>query len=79
MVSFFVNPDLLVCFLTHSEQFYLVLWPNEETVSIHSTTELKESLDKFRDVSSLCTIQFGRTLYEGKIACVGKFWLIEDA
>lgn len=56
-----------------SEQFYLMLWPNEETVSVHSAAELKEPSENLRAVGSFCSIQFGRSLYQGKIACIGKF------
>jgi len=57
-----------------SEKFYLVVWPNEDTVSIHLSGDLKEpSREDFRAVGSLYSIQFGRSVYKGKIACIGKF------
>ena len=50
----------------------MIWWDNEETVSIHSDCEMKEPPKHERTVEASCVVQFGRKLYEGKIASVGK-------
>lgn len=55
------------------ERFYLVLWPDEDTVSVHPEAEVMEPALEQCVVGSCCSIQFGRSKYKGKIACIGKF------
>lgn len=50
-----------------------MLWPLEETVSIHSEAELKDPVgEECRVVGAGCTVRFKRSLYDGVIACIGK-------
>lgn len=59
-----------------SERFYLVVWEEEGTVSVHSHSELKEPVPEEEHVGGACSVKFGKTIYTGKIASMGKLtWL----
>ena len=51
-----------------------MLWPSEETVSIHSEAELKNPTEEeCRVVGAVCTVRFKRSLYDGIIVCIGEW------
>ena len=52
--------------------FYLVYWEHEEQVSIHPESEI---VTETKAIGELCQVRFGKLLYEGKIACIGK-WIL---
>ena len=60
------------------ERFYLVFWPDEGEdgkVSVHANTDLKGPQEKAREVGSACLVSFGKKLFSGQIAAVGKLAL----
>ena len=50
-----------------AESFYLVLWEDEESVSIHSQKELLRPDAQNCKVGAMCVVLFGKRHYEGKI------------
>lgn len=57
------------------ERFYLVYWPGEGEdglVSVHANSELKGPNESEREVGGACLVSFGKKLYSGNIAAVGK-------
>ena len=65
----------LICtFLSFSERFYLVLWEEEEdNVSVHSERELKkDSPEEKHMVGAACSVKFGLSWFNGKIASINK-------
>ena len=63
----------LYCFLLSLlERFYLLWWENENTVSTHAKHEIVEWRDESRIAGSLCAMKFGKRIYTGKIASVGR-------
>ena len=60
------------------ERFYLVFWPDEGEdgkVSVHANIDLKGPQGKAREVGSACLVSFGKKLFLGQIAAVGKLVL----
>lgn len=60
----------LLCwkFSSPTEQFILVYWMDEESVSVVD----EESVEGVKAVGEMCSVKLGKTSYSGKTAAVGK-------
>ena len=69
----FVVCKMFMCMcIVAAIMFYLVYWEHEEQVSIHPESEI---VTETKAIGELCQVRFGKLLYEGKIACIGK-WIL---
>ena len=64
---------LYTYFLSYSELYYLIYWENTNEVSVHEESEIKEPAVVERTVGTSCMVCYRRKLYEGSIACTGKY------
>ena len=62
-----------ICIYLFAGNFFLIYWPEEESVTAVPSKRIVEPSSDSLGVGDYCQVKHARTVYEGKVAAVGKY------